>query len=297
MARRKETLWQTDFSIGAPRPESEEREDLPLIEGSVKEALNTIALTTGQIEGRPGTVYASATTAGKGIEVDLGSGRVYDLHLTPTGYVIYNADESVADSETGFDWTAVSGKWGSYTIADVRFWVLPDPDSSAILIGSKYFPIQVLSVDSAGSWTFGEMAFSQGLAGTTLQPYWRYNPGVTIQPSARTGSITVTASAAIWTDAHEGIRIRYVDREILLGTRVSSTVMNATVIEELPPTYTITVDNIGGQYGTYDLSDTPQPDTNVTVNGPISMGRWASTSTARSASPCSPIRWAAERPP
>lgn len=246
MARRKETIWQNDFSIGAPRPESVERDDLPLIEGSVKEARNTISLSTGQIEGRPGTIHTGDTTATEGIEVDLGAGRVYDLHITPTGYVIYGADESVVDSETGFDWTTVTGKWGTYTFDDIAFWVLPDPDGSAILIGSQYFPIQGLIVDSAGSWTFGAVGFAQSLAGAVLQPYWRYYEGVTIQPSGRLGSINVTASSAIWTAAHVGMRIRYVDREIVLTGLTSSTVMTATVTEELPPTYTITVASTSG---------------------------------------------------
>lgn len=246
MARRKETLWQTDFSIGAPRPESEERDDLPLIEGSVKEARNTIALSTGQIEGRPGLMFATETTADRGVEIDLGSGRVFDLHITPTGYVLYNADETVADSDTGIDWTAMTGGYGSPSFSDISFWVMPDPDGSAILIGSRYFPIQGLVLSSSGTWSFGPIDFAQGLAGTVLQPYWRYYDGVTIQPSGRTGSITVTASAGIWTDAHNGMRVRYADREILLGTRVSATVMNATVVEELPPTYTITVASASG---------------------------------------------------
>lgn len=246
MARRKELIWQTDFSIGAPRPESEERDDLQLIESSTKEAKNTIVLTTGQIEVRPGTLYLSATTAAKGVEVDLGAGRVYDLHITPTGYVLYAPDGTVADSETGFDWTTISGKFGSYTFSDIRFWVLSDPEGSAIIIGSRYFPRQVITLSAAGVWAFGPLSFSQGLAGTILQPYWRYHENVTVQPSARTGSITVTASAGIWTDAHDGIAIRYVDREIILGTRVSATVMNATVTEELPPTYNIVVGSASG---------------------------------------------------
>ena len=246
MARRKETIWQTDFSLGAPRPESVERDDLPLIEASTKEARNTIILTTGQIEDRPGSLHLGSTTSKKGVEVDLGSGRVYDLHLTPTGCVLYNADGSVEHTEAAFSWTTISGKWGTYTFDQIDFWVMPDADGSAILIGSRHFPIHALVLSAAGAWSFGLAPFSVGLAGTTLQPFWRYHDGVTIQPSARTGSITVTASSGIWTAAHQGMVIRYVDRQILLGTRVSATVMNATVIEELPPTYTITVASASG---------------------------------------------------
>ena len=54
MARRKETISQVDFGYGATRPESVEREDTPLVLEGLKEALNTVGLTTGSLKGRPG---------------------------------------------------------------------------------------------------------------------------------------------------------------------------------------------------------------------------------------------------
>lgn len=244
MARRKETIWQRDFSLGAVRPEAYERDDTILIENSLRQARNTITLTPGVVEVRPGTVYDTETTASQGVEVDLGSGRTFDLHITPTGLVLYDADGAVEYTNSSHDWTALSKKFGTYTFADISFWVVPDPDSSSVLIGSRYFPIQALVLD--GTWSLGELSFATSLAGAINQPYWRYHAGVTVQPSALTGTITVTASSGIWTDDHQGTTIRYVDREIVLGTRVSATVINATVTEELPPTYDIEVVAVTG---------------------------------------------------
>lgn len=245
MARRKETIWQNDFSFGAVRPEAVERDDAPLITSSSKEAENTVVLSTGQCEIRPGTIYENETASRDPIEVDLGSGRVYELHITPTGLVLYDSDGAVAYSNTLTTWTAITGLYGSPTFSDIDFWVVPDPDTSAIIIGSKYFPAQELSIAS-GSWALAEMEFDTDLAGAVLQPYWPYERGVTIQPSGRTGSITVTASSGVWTDEHNGTIIRYVDRQIELGSKVSDTVINATVIEELPQTWTITVASASG---------------------------------------------------
>lgn len=246
MAGRKETIKQTDFSLGAPRPEAVEQDESKLIAQSVKACLNTTCTTTGQIQERPGTVRTGNTTAAGGFEVDLGAGRLYDLHITPTGLVLYDPDEAVEHQETSTDWTAITGKFGTYTFDEIEFWVLPDPDGSAILIGSNRFPIQALVVDAAGAWSFGAFAFYTSPVGAVKQPYINYYAGVTIQPSARTGTITVTASSSIFTSAHAGMRIRYVDREILFTTYSSGTVMNATVVEELPPTYTITVASASG---------------------------------------------------
>lgn len=255
MARRKETIWQNDFSVGAPRPEAVERDDTALVDSAVREALNTIGLTTGQIEIRPGTVYENDTDAKRGIEVDLGAGRVFELHIIADGVVLYDTDGAVEYSNLLYDWTALDGAFGTYAFDDIKFWVVPDPDSSSILIGSKYFPIQALVLD--GTWAMGAMLFSESLAGAVSQPYWRYYEGVTIAPSARTGAITVTASSSIWTAAHEGMAIRYVDREIILGTTVSGTVINAAVTEELPPTYTIVVASASG----YQVGDAVEHST------------------------------------
>ena len=257
MARRKDIIVQNDFSLGAIRPEAVERDDTALVGQSLKEAKNTITLTTGALQSRPGTVYVSATDSHAGWNIDLGSGRVYDLHIVPDGVILYNQDGSTEASFTSATWTSISAKWGSPVFADVQFWVVPDPDSSAIIIGAQNFPQHALVVDAAGSWSFGALNYAVSTAGVVRQPYWNYYNGVTIQPSARTGTITVTASSGIWTAAHAGLRIRYGEREIVFTTYSSATVMNATVTEELAPTLDITVASVSG----YQLGEAVEHDT------------------------------------
>jgi hypothetical protein len=243
MARRKETIWQNDFSLGAVRPEAEERDDTGLVTQSCRELLNTVNLTTGQIEGRPGTIYLNATEAAQGVEVDLGKDLVFDLHIVPSGVVLYDAADAV-EFTGSLTWVSAPKKFGTFAFTDIEFWVLSDPDSASVIIGSKYFPIQVLIRQDDGSWDFGEMEMAKGLGGAIRQPYWRYNPTISIAPSGRSGTITITASDDLWVAAHEGMAIRYEGREIILGSVVSPTVINATVTEELPPTYDIVVASV-----------------------------------------------------
>ncbi|WP_170759991.1 hypothetical protein [Ruegeria lacuscaerulensis] len=245
MARAKERITQADFGVGQVRPEAVERDDTVLIERSMRECRNTITLTTGALEIRPGLVHLSSTNSYWGVEVDLGSGRVYDLHIKANGLVLYNADGSVETSFNGVDWTSVPGVWGSPAFTSMKFWVVSDPDSSAIFIGSKHTPIYAL-VHNGTIWTLGQLSFATALNGAIQQPYYLYDRGSSIQPSARTGSITVTASDSIWTSAHAGMSIRYGGREITLDSLVSSTVMNATVVEELAPTYDLVVASSSG---------------------------------------------------
>lgn len=257
MARNKETIAQKDFSLGAIHPNAEERDDEAFVGASLREAKNTLSTTTGQCEVRPGLCYDSTVTGSDPFEVDLGAGRQYEFLPTPTGYQVFNADGSVVVEDTGMDWTALSGVYGSPSFSDLTFWVVADPDSSSIIIGAQQLPPQVLQVDDAGIWTFGAFAFDQGLGGTIYQPYFNYYSGISIQPSALTGSINITASSGIWTSDHEGLVIRYGGREIQLDTLTSSTVMAATVIEELPPTFDLTVASVSG----YRIGDAVEHDT------------------------------------
>ena len=148
MARFKRTIDQRDFSLGAVRPEAVDREDTEVIARSTKQCLNTISTSTGQMEGRPGTIFASTTTAKQGVEVDIGRGRVFDLQITPTGLTLYDKSETVVFS-TSLDWSTIPDRYGTFAFDDISFWVLSDPETSSILIGAQQFPIQALVVDNA----------------------------------------------------------------------------------------------------------------------------------------------------
>ena len=249
MARRKETLWQTDFSLGAVRPEVVAREDSDLVLASVKIAENTVSLSTGQLEARPGLAYDRTTTAVQGFHVDLGAGRIYDLAILPSGYELRTGAGSLVTSGA-VDWTALAGVFGAPAIADIVFWMAADADTGSIIIGSQYFPMQVLAVDSAGAWTFGPFAYDVALGGRVALPFYRHHRATLIEPSGYTGAITLTASGVgsdlVWSDAHDGMYVRYYGKTILLGTRVSDTVINATVIEELPLSYDVVIGSSDG---------------------------------------------------
>jgi hypothetical protein len=68
----------------------------------------------------------------------------------------------------------------------------------------------------------------------TYQPYSRFQAtGVTLDPSASTGNITLTTSVAYWTAAHVGSIVRYGASEIQITGYTSATVVSGTVIDTL----------------------------------------------------------------
>lgn len=240
MARLKETIWQTDFRMGAVRPEAVERDDTILIDSSVKEAKNTITLSSGQIERRPGSVYTATTSAYQAFECDLGAWGIYDLHINANGYVLYDSAGSAVSTNTSNDWESESG-YGTIDFDTLQFWAVPDPDTASIIFGAQQIPIKRLTYDGS-SWTFSAYGFDQNEDGSARQPYYRYYPDVTIAPSARTGfTIDVTASEGIFTAQWIGHRIRYMERELLIVGYTSATVLVAAVVQTLAPTYEITV--------------------------------------------------------
>lgn len=76
--------------------------------------------------------------------------------------------------------------------------------------------------------TFTFDTLSTGLQ--TYQPYTAFHgQGITIDPSATTGSITVTASESYFEANHVGTRLRYGETEILITGYTSPTVVSGTV--------------------------------------------------------------------
>lgn len=257
MAKYKETITQVDFGVGSPRKEAVEREDTALVSRSLKEAENTLTLTTGALRQRPGLVHVNAASAEYGEECDLGNGRVYDLQIREGGLTLRDEAGSIVFT-TSITWAALPTVYGSPSFEDMHFWSITDPDTSSILIGSQYTPIYAVVRHSASLWSVGQLAFSETLSGALAIPYFQYHRGISILPSAQTGVITVTASSPIWTAAHNGTSIRYEGREILLGSLVSTSVINATVIEALPPTYELTVGSVTG----FQVGEAVESETN-----------------------------------
>jgi hypothetical protein len=99
----------------------------------------------------------------------------------------------------------------------------------------------------ASTWTRAAVTFYTGIGGRLEQPYYKIaDQSVTLQPSANTGSITVTASAAVFSASHIGARIRILKREITVTGFTSSTVVTGTVVDRLRLTLQLTVDETTG---------------------------------------------------
>ncbi len=236
MARAKESVPQRDFSRMEIREDLLDGDDLELRAQSLRGALNCRALASRASECRPGSFYKrTLTTAEDLIEIKPTSSLKFGLLLNDTSIEILDSSANVVHEVTSVPWSSAAGIW-------------VEPFKAKTVIGGS-FGVYVLEYLD-GVWTFGRFAFDEATGGELAQPYWAYEKSVTIQPSARTGSITVTASSGIWTAAYVGLRLRYAQREIRITSQVSATVLQGEVVDELPPTLDITVaDGAGYKVG------------------------------------------------
>lgn len=228
MARIKQTVMQRSFTHMEIREDFLEADDLDLRRNSLKGALNMKGLSSRAVEARPGT-FRERTQAGARdvIEIRPESGLRFGMIVSDDGLQIIDQFGDMVEEITPVPWTSNEGVWAS-------------PFREKVVLGRQDDGIWVLTYDD-GSWSIDDFAFEAGVGGEIRQPYWYYEEDATIQPSATTGDITVTASKAIWTDLHVGLRIRYGSREIEITNKISGTVVEGTVVNELPPSFNITV--------------------------------------------------------
>lgn len=239
MPRRK-TL-QTNFSAGEIAPQIAMRQDTDQYASGAKSLRNRRCLIGGGTVRRPGSVWQD-DLEGAGILAE------FVVNQTTQYIVVFNAtrmDAYVRDTTTG-ELTAAgsltSCPWTAsiYTEMD---WV---QSGNTMFLTHPDMPIQTITRTGASSWSRLAYAFFIGPASRPEQPYLKVvNSLITLQPSALTGSVTLTASSAVFVADHVGQYIRYIGRTLLITGFTDSTHVTATVIETLPGTYTLTVASSG----------------------------------------------------
>ena len=237
MARRKQSVIQRDMRIGEVREDFLERDDLDLRSAALKSATNMRSLATGAVESRDGTRFRAVSEADQEqmIEINPDDDRYFGLMLEDAGLTIVNSDGSVFQTIGSVGWNTADDLWvlplGSETL------IGPSGGISALTFANN-------------SFTLSAWQFADGIGETLAQPYWSFETGTTITPSALTGTITVTASPSGWWNIPAGFypvanasdyRVRYLGREIQITSFDSPTQLTGTVVDALPPTFGVTV--------------------------------------------------------
>lgn len=222
-------VYKTTFVAGEISPRMGSRIDVAAYENAASSLSNWRPLVQGGITRRPGLKVIADLTG-------LSTGNIHGEHFlfnTDQAYVVFFAagradfflkDGTVAGTITGAPWTdSMIPELYATQRGDTMFVTHEDMQP------------QVIKRTGATTFTRTAFTFETHSSGYPIyQPYYKYaDSAMTITPSATTGSITLTTSAAYWTASHVGMKVRVESKTCTITGYTSTTVVNATVNETL----------------------------------------------------------------
>lgn len=228
----KQAITQRSFVLGETREGFLEGDDLELRQQSSRGASNVRVTATRTLLARPGSFWERTLGAAYDLtEMRPESGAVFGLMINDDSLEVIDADGRSIHLEASVPWTSGSEVW-------------VEPFREDTIIGGE-FGFLILTYND-GAWSLDDFAFDDAAGGEKAQPYWSFVDNLTMRPSARTGSITVTASGPFFTPAYVGQRIRYGQREIEITGYTSPTVVSGNVISTLPPSFRLACPSVSG---------------------------------------------------
>lgn len=231
MSRPRKSVTYT-FEGGAASPQFARRADSQLWSTTAKRMLNVALTNAGGFKRRPGlSRIATVASAARYFPYTLRDGTKLNVAFRDGAVDFFNTSRTITQTITGCPWVA----------ADLAAMQITG-DLDRITITSRAFAPQTLTF-SGGTWSRAALAFATLKDGARGQPYYRFagTEGITLLPSATSGAITLTASAALFQAGHVGTRFRIFGREMQVTAFTSATQVNADVITTLYPTLDITV--------------------------------------------------------
>ena len=200
---------QTNFSSGELDPLLRARVDLPAHSNGLEEANNVIVQPQGGVRRRPGTKYlmslpnSSSESAGNGVRLvpfEFSTSDSYMLCFTHNRMHVFKNNAQVLDINGGtLDYLDTS----SYGLTGARLGTINWTQSAdtLIIVHPDIQPIKLVRGATDATWTASNVTF------TTI-PSYAYTVttdagrAVTLTPSAVSGKVTLTASAAAF---HNGL--------------------------------------------------------------------------------------------
>jgi len=215
---------KTSFTAGEISRRLLGRADLRAYDNGALALQNVFIHPTGGLERRAGLGFcASARGAGRLVGFEFNTEQTYLLALSAGKIDIFYDDTLI---------TTVDAPWSADQIGQIAW----TQSADTLLLCHPEVPPQKLTRTAAGSWTIGAWNFLND-SDLIRQPYYRFaDDAVSLTPSATSGAITVTASAAVFDQRHQHTRLRLGGRQVLITGVISATQVYATVKETLAST-------------------------------------------------------------
>lgn len=215
---------KTNFTAGEVSEELLGRGDLRAYDNGALKLRNVFINPTGGVTRRAGLGFVdTAAGDGKLIAFEFNTEQTYLLVITDAQIAIYAG--GVLDETIAAPWTTAQIQQIAWT-----------QSADTLLLTHPDVPPKKLTRNADASWTLSDWVFFTD-ANIVQQPYFKFAASdVALTPSGTTGSIALTASAAVFASGHENTRLRVAGKEVLITDYDSATVVTATVIQDLPNT-------------------------------------------------------------
>lgn len=216
---------KTTFTAGEVSRTLLGRGDLRAYENGALTLRNVFIQPTGGVTRRAGLRYVGgAAGAGRLIAFEFNTEQTYLLVLT---------DERIDIYEDGILAETLPAPWTQGQIGNIAW----TQSADTMLIVHPDLPPKMLVRNGDGSFSLNDWIFFTDDGGVKYQPYFKFGGiDVTLTPSATTGTVTITASSAVFAENHEGTRFRIGGKEVEITDFNSATVVTANVVETLAGT-------------------------------------------------------------
>ncbi len=214
---------KTNFTHGEVTPQLLGRGDLRAYENGAKMLRNVYIYPTGGITRRSGLAY---------IDTAPGDGRLMSFEFnTQQTYLLVLTNARIDVYLQGVHMQTLSAPWGTTQLSQVAW----TQSADTLLLCHPDVPPKKL-VRASGSFALQDWDFFTD-NNVIHQPFYKFAAsGVTLTPSGTTGTITLTASAAVFDADHDETRLQVQGKQVRITTVSSPTVVTASVIETLPNT-------------------------------------------------------------
>lgn len=219
------TVLKTNFTAGEIGRDLMGRGDLRAYTNGAARLRNVLVTPTGGVSRRPGLRrVADAAGDGRLIAFQFNTEQTYLLVATDGAIAVIDESEQTI--------ATIDAPW---TAAEIRRLGWTQSADTLLLVHPEHPPKRLVRTD-ATSFELRDWAFAEN-DGRIEQPHHKFaDDAVTLQPSGTSGSITLTASAAVFEAGHVGVRFRLQDKEVEVTSVSSATQAAAQTKESLAST-------------------------------------------------------------
>jgi hypothetical protein len=215
---------KTSFTAGEVDIDLAGRGDLALYANGARTLRNVVVAPIGGVRRRPGLRHvATARGAGRLIAFEFNTEQTYLLALSHGWLDIYAEGNKVAE---------LAVPWSTAQIAQLNW----TQSADTLLVVHPDVAPRKITRTGVNTWTIEAWSYFEE-AGVLYLPTHKFaKDAVTLTPSGTGGSITLTASEAVFDAAHVGMRFRVGGKQVLISSVASATQASAEVKQTLTST-------------------------------------------------------------